>query len=737
MISRSEPDLPLAILRARNELTELTADDLRFTHPETEEFMRQAVPAGLSPGALAQLEERTEGWAAGLRLAALALQGKTHSTEAEQAASAFSGSHRYVAEYLVQEAFANQPEGVQTFLMRTSFLNRLSGPLCDAVTGRNDGTQMLDRLTRANLFITQLDSRGEPAWYRYHPLFAETLRYTARQRLGDAAVREVHEKASEWYEGRRMLAEAIEAALQAGLYERAALFINRYIDLHNFTEFHTLRRWAAQIPGEILARYADLCFNYALVILFSDDRYSPATVSLLDPLLRTAEEAWQREENEEKLGEVHSVRGMIAWWQGDLKTAFDRARQALDLLPENNLTWRGVAMLTSSYQELYSGRLQTAQEQILEARALLGAAQNQRGTLAATQILSEVYFWQGDMEQVVVLSQQVSQEATGSEDMLDDQGSAALTLGQVAYEHNDLDESEAHARRALDAALQRKNEFLEVDAAILLAQVLAARGIPGRAQDLLRDLAARIQHPSHLRKIQTTQASISLRLGDTNAAKAWRAAIAIPDSNILPLEIERERLLLARLLRFEGRADETLDFLKGMGEEAAREGRARSEAQILCAEALSQAAAGSPERAAQALTRALSTGQAKGFRRLLLDEGDNLAALIQDLIARPLNRRPLLVYATTLLQAFSREHTAQPASAAAGAGSPPAPIEPLSPQELRVLRLLAAGLSNPDIARELVVSTNTIKTQVRSIYRKLNISSREEAREAAYELKLL
>ena len=588
---------------------------------------------------------------------------------------------------------------------------------------------MLEQLERGNLFINQLERGGDRIWYRYNPLFAESIQYLARQRLGEAEITALFERASRWYEYHGLYDEAVEAALAAKLFDRAALLIEKFIEIHDLGGMHTLSRWLESIPQQEILLHPVISFAYAQVILYSTDRFAPATASRIEPFLRAAEEAWRAEPNHQRLGQLLTFRGTVAWWRGDFQQAFEFGRQALNELPESDVLWRGSALLIVTYETLNAGWILEAQDQILEARALLGAAQNIYGVLAATQVLAEVFYWRGQFEQAEQLNRQILVEAVGDASMLDDQGVASLYLAHIAYERNDLEEAEQFASRALGLAEQRLNELLQVQATIRLAAIHSARGDRGGARDLLQSLEARIQNPVLLRDIQNMQALLSIRADDPAPLGGWVKIISAEDPNVLRVQKEREAFTLARLQIAEGRAGPALEALGTWRADASENGRVRSLVEALCLETLAHPLNSS--EAAECLIQALTVGHAAGCRRIFLDEGRRLAARIQAILPS-LPNRTLRLFATTLLHSFSPE-----AAYPFAPGPSAVPVEALSRQELRVLRLLAAGRSNADIARELVVTTNTIKTQVKSIYRKLNIGSRPEAREVARELKLL
>lgn len=729
VITRTDPDLPLPILRARDELLEIGAPDLRFNQNEVEEFLQTVTKENLPPSVVTSLLQRTEGWPAGLRLGMLTLQEQGNASM-EKWVEAFSGSSRYISDYLIEEVFERQPADMQSFLLRTSFFNRLTGSLCDALLETNESAAILERLGRDNLFLVQLEQGRDQIWYRYNALFAESLQHLARQRLTDTEILALFEKASAWYEYQGLLDDAIETALTAKLFDRAMALIETFIEIHDLREMGTIGRWLENIPPPRVLLHPVICFTYAQVMLYSGDRFAPATAARIEPFLRAAETAWRQVEDHPRLGQLLSFRGNVLWWQGDFQKAFEYARQSLEELPEHDAFWRGNSLLSLSSEALSAGRILEAQDLALEARALLGAAQNIYGVLAATQFLAEIFYWQGELEQAEQLNRQIQTEAVGEDSMLDDQGIAALNLAHIAYEKNDLDQAEQLATRASTLAGQRGNELLQVQSTTRLAFIHSARADPARARELLKSLETSIQNPALLREIQDAEALLTVRMNDLSSLEWWMKITSGGNENSLHLQKEREAFTLARLRIGEGKAEEALQLLKPWHEDAAQHGRVRSQVEALCLEALAQRAAARPPEAARALGQALNIGRARGFRRIFLDEGRSLAALIQATLPT-LGRAPSL-FGASLLQSFAAGVTADlPANHAPGL------IEPLSPQELRVLRLLAAGLSNADIARELVVSTNTVKTHVKSIYRKLDVRSRGEAREAARELRLL
>jgi len=361
LISRSEPDLPLGILRARDEMVELTSVDLQFSPTETQAFLDEMLPAAQSPTLAALLQARTEGWPAGLRLAVLALQNK-NPAEFEKILKSFSGSHRYVSDYLIGEVFAAQTEQIQDFLLKTCFLNRLTPSLCDALMDSHTSAATLAELERANLFIVRLEHTGDQTWYRYAPLFAESIQFLARQRLGEELLKPVFEKASAWYEYHGLVDEAIENALAANAYDRAMQLIEKFITIHDLAEMLTLGRWLERIPlPEILLRPL-ICFTFAQITLYSSGRFAPATAARLEPYLAAAESIWRVQGDQAHLGQLLSFRSTVISWQGDFEKALEFACLSLDALPESDALWRGNSLLIAGQGDLIAGRVLEAQD---------------------------------------------------------------------------------------------------------------------------------------------------------------------------------------------------------------------------------------------------------------------------------------------------------------------------------------------------------------------------------------
>jgi LuxR family maltose regulon positive regulatory protein len=585
-----------------------------------------------------------------------------------------------------------------------------------------------------------IDEAGR--WYRYHELFAEAMQHEARHRLGDDHLRLLYDKASLWYEQHGLLTEAIEVALYAQDFARAAMLIERLVETQHLNEeLLTLHRWIEELPEEVLQAHPTLCLTYAMTLLYSHDRSAPATRALLEVPLQMAEQCWRAEGNRHKLVEVLALRSQVAFWQGDLPHTVTAARQALERLPADEMLWRGSSMLTVGAEELLAGKPGAARQVLLEARACFEVSGNIYGTRATALTLGEVSARQGELHQAASLYRQVLAEA--GEDPVD-RGSALIGLAALSCEWNELEAAEQQASQALELGKQYIGEIgkyhaaqvLLVPGSLVLARVLHARGKSDQAQQLLQELIALTQErrwPHLHREVLAYQAQMSISAGDLAAAQRWMNTCAQLGEDFRLVQREREALIVARLLIAQGEAEEALRLLERWQVEARAHGFTRSELETKVLTALAHFSYKRLPQARQTLREALAFAQAEGYQRLFLDEGEAMATLLRTVLL-DIREEPLVTYAQNLLRAFPQIRAGQGAS-------PPAVsallIEPLSGQEQRVLRLLAAGRSNLEIAQELIVSVNTVKTQVQSIYRKLNVKSRMEASEAARRLKLL
>jgi LuxR family maltose regulon positive regulatory protein len=738
LLTRSSPPLPLARLRAGGDLCELTATDLRFSPEETRLFLQQTLASPLTMEAIRQIDVHLEGWVVGLRLLALALGRRMGQQEMERAIATFAGSHQPLVDYFVTEVLHAQPAPLQDFLLRTSVLTRLTGSLCDAVTERCDGERILDTIERAGLFLEPLDDDRQ--WYRYHALFAEAMRAQARRLLGDPTLRALLHKASAWFEQHEMLSEAIEAALQAQDPVRAAGLIERLIEpqlFHEVQVFYLLHCWLSHMPAAVLEQYPLLCLQYAAALLFvsASSRLELNTVTQVEALLHLAEQGWQNIGHTPRLGEVYTIRAFIMHQQGATGKAMTWAKQALTFLPAEDVMGRSLNLGILGMAELRAGQLDLARQHVLEERALSETLANPLFVRTTTGQLGSVCFEQAELHQASELYSHLLALARNQEDH-SDMGQALLGLTQISYERNQLDAAEHDAQKALDLSLQLADTELQVNASLLLARIAHARGATQQAQQQVAVLLAHL-HPSRSPLLYHTihywQAWFQLATGDFPDEAPWYASRPLHDEARALVPSAPEALLLARWLCARGEAKQALDVLASELSAARGAGRIRLTLEIQVQMALAHCACKQIHEAKQRLRTVLSLACVEGYLRLFLDEGEPMEALVRTLLPH-LHEKPLLTYLQTILRAFQEEQVRQGSARVSPSASW---VEPLSPAERRVLQLLAAGYSNQRIAAELVVSVNTIRTHVQSIYRKLDVHTRIQASAAARHLHLL
>jgi LuxR family transcriptional regulator, maltose regulon positive regulatory protein len=737
LMARSEPPLPLAQLRAHDELVELGASHLRFTQEETRVFLRQTLSFPFEETLLDLLQRRTEGWITGLRLLTLAMPGQESfsAQEVEQRLAQISGSQRPILDYLVAEVLASQAEPLQTFLLQTTGLVRLTGSLCDTVTGRNDSAFLLEQIERANLFLLPLDESG--TWYRYHTLFAEAMQHEARRRLGEASLLTIESCASRWYEQHDLLSDAVEAALRARELRRAAALMTRIVEsqpLLHHQELHTFLRWLREFPEEILRESPTLSATYALALLFTTQQRTFAFKPQFERYLQMAEECLQACGNLPRLGEVLTLHALLSEHVDDHATTIRCAQEALMMLPDGERFWRSLALDMLGMAALVAGRMTEARQIMHESWKLDPAPFEKSDARRSGSLLLQSYLalGVGHLEQAALLLRQVLDLAGEN---LTDRGTALFGLATLSYEWNRLSEAEQYIQQEYALHAETRNEWLWLQSATLHARVLYARGEHTQAQEVLQHLSPALAQPRYSRQIELWLAHFALASGDLVTAQRRLAGQHALTQDETPQDLmhEQEQLLAARLLLAQGeerKAHQALDILAGWRAEAQSQARLRSEVEVLLLMTRAYEHLRRRQEAKETLKEALTLAQIAGYQRLFLDEGAEMAALLKGMVSEmraPLQR----AYLRTLLRGFP---TVQPFPTPTGGDDV---LAPLSPQERRVLGLLVAGRTNPEIARELVVSLNTVKTQVKSIYRKLDIGSRHEASEVAHRLELL
>ncbi len=662
----------------------------------------------------------------------LALQRTTTPAQGEQRLPLFTGSNSSFQEYFVTEVLDLQPEPVQQFLLQTSILTRLTASLCDAVTGQHNSQDMLTLLERANLFLEPLDTAGQ--WYQYYALFSEAMRNEARRRFGEDQWHQLSVRASHWYEAHGDLRASIDAALYAQDYVRAASLIERSIEEHTFPgeiyEPHTLHRWLEQFPETILEQYPVLCLSEASTLLFLSASWLPNALTLreLEKLLRSAEHCFRVENNLPKLGELFAFRSLLALRQGDMQAATRYAKQALDWLAQAQRIWRGLSLCIVAREWVEMGHFQQARAALLEAQALCEAVENHYFERVAMINLAQVCFELGEIQQATSLYRQVLASAREEEHMYP-LCNALVGLAAICYEYNELESAYQHAQEAITVSQSHHLVYYEVHAMLILARVQQAQGQVSVAQQQLAALLDKmpVSLPDLSQEIRTAQARLALSVGDHMTMQRWATGRSPhPDFS---QDIEEE-LLLSRWLRTQGKLEEASRQLERLLIATQKVGHTRRMLEIQVEMVLVAAARKRKTEAQHLLREVLAQAFDRNALRLFLDAGEQMALLLRSLLPQ-LHDQPLLAYMRALLSAF-------PVQQQRGTQTLASPlVEALSPQEMRVLRLLVQHRSNADIADALVVSVNTVRTQVQSIYRKLGVHTRSAASETARELHLI
>ena len=763
--SRTSPPLPLPRLRGRGELTELRMPDLRFTTDEAATFFGLTMKLELTPENVAALTARTEGWIAGLQLAALSLHRRRDSG---QFIKDFTGRHQYVLEYLVDEVVSQQPEEAQVFLLRTSVLDRLTGSLCEALTGQTGSHERLHSLEQANLFLIPLDEQRQ--WYRYHHLFAEFLLARARTALGDAEIGALHKRAAEWYEQHDFAAEAIEHAFLAADFDFAARLIERTADeWYARGALATLQRWLATLPENVLSARPRSAIYYAWALYFNGlgNQDGSALFERAEGYLRMAERSLEgiSEANEER-GMIFAVRTSMASAAPTAKSPLcatrDLARtiqcglKALELLPEYNLSWRCVVNLGLGFAYRLVGDISAATQCFVEAARLGELGGNLSGALVALNNCGALLSAQGrlyEVERVYRDGLRIASQRNG--DLLPITGQIYYGLGRLLYEWNRLSE----AAQCMNNARTRceAGGFPRAEVMMTLARVQFAQ----RNDEAVRETISRATEIYSTEGISATsmghaemeRARLSLLQGNVAAAARWaKTADLEPNQSAAPWR-EAEFLTLARVLIAQGRSEKALELLDSLKQAAASGKRNGNLIEILTVMATALVTTEQTDDARNCLKQALVLAEPSDYVRVFTDEGEPLAGLLYSLYQQLKKERGNSYgfsreYVERLLLALRSEETAArsgpvrsgPARSGSESSESSEPatelVEPLSDRELEILRMIAAGRANQEIAEKLFVAPSTIKWHINNIYGKLGVRSRTQAIARARHLRL-
>jgi LuxR family maltose regulon positive regulatory protein len=781
VLARTDPPLALPRLRARGQVLEVRTDQLRCTPEEAEHFLGQVMRIVLPPDVLHEAIAHSEGWLVGLQLLGLWLQTKADRSDL---LDQLSGSHPYILDYLMEEVLQRQPEEVQTFLLRTAFLDRMCASLCDAVLGTmNDerGTmnvpahstdssfithrssfEMLEYLERSNLFVVPLDAQRR--WYRYHPLFAEALRYRFEQMHPDQ-LSTLHRRASRWYAEHGRKSDAIEHALLAHDWQWAADVIEPYRCTVAVPELKNdmvgLRRWIERLPKELVHSRPRLCLLYARSLLWTTPAAAIAPwLAAAETTLRAALEAPPSEDErvadarhaqENLLGEVVTFRALLISLEGDGRTALSLCQQALAYLSAHDLAARaGVAYVQAmAYTAL--GQAALASERAQEAGALARTAGDAAGAMLLTAIIAMSFMarqmqLQGQLHEAWRLLQQAAQLGETPKGIRCASVCWVYALqADILRAWNRLDEAHTLATQAIELNERLGARALQGAAHAMLARIEQARGNRDAAYAALQQAEQIVaQFPfSQLLGYRILEL-VPLWLADGAAARAayWAEQLAQAQDHSLASVDEHAQMALARIALAEGKAGEALERLVPLLQQARTTQRWGNAIEVLVLQALAYQMYRDERQALRALAEAVHRAEPQGYIRVFADEGAPMAALLAQLRDQE-RRRGATPYLDTLLAAFPRTEgqglRAEPLEPARSVLSPQssALVEPLSARELEVLHLIARGASNQEIAEELVLAVNTVKRHVSNIIAKLETANRTQAVAQARALGLL
>jgi LuxR family transcriptional regulator, maltose regulon positive regulatory protein len=705
LATREDPLLPLPRLRARNQVLEIRQEDLRFTTDEVTDFLRQVMELNISVDEITALEHRTEGWVAGLQLAALSMQGRTNLQPFIQS---FTGSSRYILDYLIDEVFERQTPEVKDFLLKTSILEQLSEPLCDAVVGQNGSQKILEMLEQANLFIVPLDqSRG---WYRYHHLFVELLRHHSR--TTDIPQVALHQRASHWYESQGLFRDAVEHSLAAQDWGNAGRLIGAANEsMLKQGETVTLLNWLGKIPREISYANPSLCMVYAWAALMASQ------FDMAAPLLERAE--GMAELGSHFLGQVAAAQAFLARAKRDNDRAIEKSEQALALLPDVDITTRGTIAMNLGLAYWHIGQLAKAESVLLQACDLCSKVGNQYSLLTARLFLARVFASRGKLHQALEIDEGLIRSG-GQIPIL---CLAHYDLATIHQEWNNLQKAREHFEQGF--ALSQRSGNVEFQQAGYLVRAILMHALGDDVEAISAHAEADVMAHDFPAAIRSRVAAFGVQMAlarkDPQMLAHWEPQIdADTDAHLFYrfMGLTHPRLLIAH-----GKKNEAAEMLKALYEKAFQSGWGYG---LIVVRILQSLAARNMDEAMQFLSDALRMGQPENFIRSFVDAGNGIV--------------PVLLEATRC--GIEPEYTGRILSAL-GAGShgktrtQTGLVEPLSEREIEVLRLVTVGLSNREIAAKLVISSGTAKTHIHNLCGKLGVRNRTEAAMRAKELNLV
>ena len=725
--TREDPPLLLSRFRARAQLTEIRAADLRFTTAEAADFLNRVMGLDLSPENIAALETRTEGWITGLQLAAISMQRSDESTRFIQS---FTGSHHYVMDYLIEEVLAQQPDHMERFLVQTAVLDQLTGSLCNALTGRDDGQEMLAVLERANLFVIPLDE--ERQWYRYHHLFGDLLRRRLRRtRPEDLPI--LHKKASGWFKNQGLDQEAIKHSLAGKNYQHAAKLIEAIaFDMIQQGKHTTIVGWLNAFPEEILKEHAYMCVLHARTLQLTGDLEN-SEVRLIDAENALDSQAYQVDEIS---GLIHSCRAYSSFMIGDHDNTISHARQALDELPATAALLRVQTALYLGIAYRYRGELQAALDIYDE---ILPSVKSQGGhsiSVLCYLHLGDLYTEMAQLQRAQELYEQAlksTEHHTGQPD-LPFTGYIYVSMGRIFRQWNQLEDAYHLTMKGLTLCREWNVADILALSCLELAYIHQALGNVEQAKPLIQEAIQIFNSLSDWGSQLGTahKAKFDLVCGDIESAERWADSNDLLTDDTFEFHREIEYLVLVRVFIAQKRLQKAHALVVRIQRIAKEIRRRQTELEALILQALILSKQGKTDQALLHLEKALLIGEPEGYIRIFVDEGQAMVHLLQQALSSGVAPD----YVRRLLAAFPAEVSFQTAVSKLPIDQSGL-IEPLSERELEILQKIAEGLTNPEIANRLYLSLNTVKVHTRNIYSKLDVHNRTQAVAKARDMGIL
>ncbi len=727
--SRTDPPLPLPRLRVRGQLAEIRENELRFIQQEAEILLNRVLQLDLDAADISVLEERTEGWIAGLQLAALSLQNSTDSSEFIQS---FAGNDRYIMDYLTEEVLERQSEGRRKFLLQTSILERLNSKLCAAVTGIDNCNEILAELENDHMFIVPLDNRRE--WYRYHHLFADLLG-TQLELSHAPIINDLHNRASRWYAEHGYLNEAIRHALSAENYAQAA----EMIEIHGMDIFHqgrisTLLNWFNALPEEETCKNPRRLLIYAWALFTGTEQYVGPWLEKAEVLLDSQySDSYSLADQDMIRGQIMILRGFMAMHQGETWQTIELIENAQRYLTDesNSLSQTATKLLLGAAY-LFTGQIDSAERTLKQAIEVSLQHNSLIAYVPAVCSLIRLRTRQGYLNEAILISEKAEKTLLkrGWSSMPD---TAALYFikGDILHELSFLKDAKQAFEKSIDLISPESWQTMHSGIHYLRSLLHVTQGSYDKAaQDL--ETARAIDYCGQLFRFYPDaayyNALIEFRLGSTAALEQWVDNCGLKPDNDIDPRFESEYMLLVRAYLVRHRYDKALKLSSRILLEAERGKRFGVVIEASMLSALARQGLGQTKQALASLDSALDLAAPQGYVRLFIDEGSYLKALLQRLPANHIHKD----YVRLLLAAFPEAVSNQVAN-----NNTVGLSEPLSPKELNTLRLLVSGLTNKEIAEKAFVSPNTVKTHIKKIYEKMGVNSRALAVNRARELGLV